>query len=99
MDLISLLGIDHVLAGGLFVGIEMSLGFISILLNVIILATIRNSEALQGEENYILMGNMSAANIMIGTVSTVVPNSITQILFDHPFTFVFLHFIKVKIIV
>ena len=72
MDLVSLLGIDHVLAGGLFVGIEMSLGFLSILLNVIILATIRNSEDLQREEKYILMGNMSAANIMIGRDSLVV---------------------------
>ena len=71
MDLVSLLGIDHVLAGGLFVGIEMSLGFLSILLNVIILATIRNSEDLQGEGNCILMGNMSAANIIMGGVSLV----------------------------
>ena len=67
MDLLILLGIDHVLAGGIFVAIEMSLGFISILLNVIILATIRNSDALQKEEQYILMGNMSAANIMTGS--------------------------------
>ena len=76
MDLVSLLGIGHVLAGGLFVGNQMSLGFLSILLNVIILATIRNSEALQREEKYILMGNMSAANIMIGGVSLVGQNKI-----------------------
>ena len=67
MDLLILLGIDHLLAGGIFVAVEMSLGFISILLNVIILATIRNSESLQNEEQYILLGNMSAANIMTGS--------------------------------
>ena len=67
MDLIALLGIDHVLAGGIFVAVEMSLGFISILLNVIILATIRNSETLQKDFNYILMGNLSASNIMTGS--------------------------------
>ena len=67
MNLLIYLGIDHVLAGGLFVAIEMSLGFISIILNVIILATIRNSESLQNEEQYILLGNMSVANIMTGS--------------------------------
>ena len=65
MDLMDILGIEQVLAGGIFVAIEMSLGFISMILNVIILATIKHSELLQNDEKYLLMGNMSAANIII----------------------------------
>ena len=76
MDLMEILGIEQVLAGGIFVAIEMSLGFISMILNVIILATIKHSELLQNDEKYLLMGNMSAANIIIcADVSTFIESN------------------------
>ena len=43
-------------AGGLYVLVEMSFGFIGTVLNVIVLATIKNSNRLLSEPAYLLIG-------------------------------------------
>ena len=43
-------------AGGLYVLVEMSFGFIGTVLNVIVLATIKNSNHLLSEPAYLLIG-------------------------------------------
>ena len=43
-------------AGGLYVLVEMALGFIGTVLNVIVLATIKNSNRLLSEPAYLLIG-------------------------------------------
>ena len=52
-------------AGGVYVLIEMSFGFLATVLNVIVLATIKNSNRLLSEPAYLLIANVSAANIAI----------------------------------
>ena len=52
-------------AGGVYVLIEMSFGFLATVLNVIVLATIKNSKRLLSEPAYLLIANVSAANIAI----------------------------------
>ena len=53
----------QVTAGGLFVFIEMSLGFLATVLNVIVLATIKNSHSLLSQPRYVLLANLAASNI------------------------------------
>ena len=53
----------QVTAGGLFVFIEMSLGFLATVLNVIVLATIKNSSSLLSQSRYVLLANLVTSNI------------------------------------
>ena len=58
------LGVDKVTAGGIYVMLDMSLGFISIVINVVILATIKNSDSLQQDIRYFLLANLRSVFLL-----------------------------------
>ena len=63
-NLTAWLGVDRVTAGGIYVMLDMSLGFISIVINVVILATVKNSDSLQQDIRYFLLANLRSVFLL-----------------------------------
>ena len=58
-------GMSHITAGGVFVTLDFSLSIIATVLNVIIVATIKNSSYLLQEPHYSLLASLGVSNIII----------------------------------
>ena len=65
INLTHVLDIDNVTAGGIFAGADFSLAILSLVLNVIILATIKNSNSLCSDVHFVMYACIAASNVII----------------------------------
>ena len=65
INLTHVIGIDSVTAGGVFAGVDFSLAIFSMVLNVIILATIKNSNILCSDVHFVMYACVATSNIII----------------------------------
>ena len=83
---------DHITAGGVFVSIDFCLSIFGTILNVIILATIKNSSHLLQDQHYSFLGSLSLSNIIICSFlkllsSVLCGHAVAKNLLEVPFQF------------
>ena len=85
-------GLQHISAGGLFVSIDFCLSILGTILNVIILATIKNSSFLLQDQYYSFLASLSLSNIIICSFlkllsSVLCGHAVARNLLEVPFQF------------
>ena len=85
-------GLDHLTAGGVFVTLDFCLSILATILNVIIVATIKNSSSLLQEPYYSFLASLGVSNIIISAFlkllsSVVCGHAVARNLAEVPFQF------------
>ena len=86
------LNLSHLTAGGIFVSVDFCLSILGTVLNVIIVATIKNSSYLLQEQSYSLLASLGVSNIIITSFlkllsSVVCGHAVARNLTEVPFQF------------
>ena len=86
------LSLDHLTAGGVFVTVDFCLSILGTVLNVIIVATIKNSSSLLQEPHYSLLASLGVSNMIITSFlkllsSVVCGHAVARNLTEVPFQF------------
>ena len=85
-------GLSHMAAGGLFVTVDFCLSILATVLNVILVATIKNSSYLLQEPHYSFLASLGVSNIIITSFlkllsSVVCGHAVARNLTEVPFQF------------